>query len=551
MAWRLMRQDRRAYASALVHWGAFHLFPLPIGWVFKVVLDRVTHGAGAASPWSALAVLGGLELGRWALLVSAVVQWMGAWVGYQSVPQVNALESLVHAPGPAAGRLPGSPGDGVSRFRDDTRDLVGVLDVWLDITGAVLAALIAVAVMLTIDAAVTMAVLVPVVAALVVSKAIGPKLRAWRRAAREATANVTGFIGDTFSGILAVKAGGAEAAASRRFRALNAERARVSRKDEVGSQVIQTISGATGEVGVGLVLLFVAGALRRGSFTVGDLGLFASYMEVLAALPRWVGRLAAYHRQAEVSIARLTELMAEPDPASVVAPTALHLRHGPPPLAPAAEAVEPFRSLAVSGLTMRYPGGRGIADVSFTVSADEVVALTGPVGSGKSTLVRALLGLVRADSGEVRWNGVLVDEPSAFLVPPRVAYVPQVPRLFSEPLADTVLLGLEEAGLADAVWRACLEDDVADMPAGLATVVGPRGVRLSGGQLQRTAAARAFVRRPQLLVIDDLSSALDVETEAQVWDRLLGADDRPAVLVVTHRPRVLAAADQVIVLGPS
>ena len=146
-----------------------------------------------------------------------------------------------------------------------------------------------------------------------------------------------------------------------------------------------------------------------------------------------------------------------------------------------------------------------------------LTVITGPVGAGKSTLLRCLLGLAPIDAGEVRWNGALVPDPSQLLVPPRAAYVAQVPRLFSEPLADAVLLGVEPDGLAEAVRLACLDDDVAWMPEGLATVVGAKGVRLSGGQIQRTAAARAFVRRPELLVIDDISSALDVDTEARMW----------------------------------
>ena len=151
--------------------------------------------------------------------------------------------------------------------------------------------------------------------------------------------------------------------------------------------------------------------------------------------------------------------------------------------------------------------------------------MTGPVGAGKSTLLRALLGLVAREGGELRWNGTPVDEPSTCIVPPRVAYVPQVPRLFSESLADTILLGLDADGLDEAVAAGLRSTTTSPTcPHGLATMVGPKGVRLSGGQMQRTAAARAFVRRPELLVVDDLSSALDVDTEAELWRRLLERD---------------------------
>ena len=187
--------------------------------------------------------------------------------------------------------------------------------------------------------------------------------------------------------------------------------------------------------------------------------------------------------------------------------------------------------------------------VDLTVEAGRVTVLTGPVGAGKTTVLRALLGLVARNEGEIRWNGRLIEDPSTVLVPPLTAYLPQVPRLFSETLAQTILLGVDDAGLEEALAIACLQPDLARMGSGLDTMVGPRGVRLSGGQIQRTAAARAFVRRPDLLVVDDLSSALDVATETQVWQRLLDRPDRPALLVVSHRERVLRAADRVVELG--
>ena len=103
---------------------------------------------------------------------------------------------------------------------------------------------------------------------------------------------------------------------------------------------------------------------------------------------------------------------------------------------------EPLVDLRVDGLVVRHAGsGRGIDDVDLVVRRGELVVVTGRVGAGKSTLLRAVLGLVARDAGTIRWNGAVVDDPATVLVPPRVAYLPQVPRLFSEPLADTVLLG--------------------------------------------------------------------------------------------------------------
>jgi ATP-binding cassette subfamily B protein len=188
-----------------------------------------------------------------------------------------------------------------------------------------------------------------------------------------------------------------------------------------------------------------------------------------------------------------------------------------------------------------------------------LTVVTGRVGSGKTTLLRVLLGLLPMDAGQIRWNGVPVREPDRFFVPPRCAYTAQVPRLFSNTLRDNILLGLDadEERLQSAIYRAVLETDLAELEQGLETVVGPKGVKLSGGQVQRTAAARMFVREPELLVFDDLSSALDVETEQALWERLFGEagvrDSReptqPTCLVVSHRRAALRLADQIVVLA--
>ena len=164
----------------------------------------------------------------------------------------------------------------------------------------------------------------------------------------------------------------------------------------------------------------------------------------------------------------------------------------------------------------------------------------------ESALLRALLGLHPLVSGTLSWDGVELDRP---LCSPQIAYVPQVPRLCSEPLTDAILLGLSPGSrLTEALSVAQLTQDLQVLPDGLETVVGPRGVRLSGGQLQRVALARALVRRPALLVVDDLSSALDVATESALWRDLSEVLADTSVLAVSHRPAVIARADVVITL---
>ena len=180
---------------------------------------------------------------------------------------------------------------------------------------------------------------------------------------------------------------------------------------------------------------------------------------------------------------------------------------------------------------------RGVSDVSFTVPRGSFTIITGQVGSGKSTLLRAILGLLPAQAGEVCWDGEAVVDRASFFRPPRSAYTPQTPRLFSDTLAENISQGvaIDRAELDAAVYQAVMEPDVAQLEKGLDTLVGPRGVRLSGGQIQRSAAARMFVRRPALLVFDDLSSALDVETERLLWERLASRTAPAAEPLERHR----------------
>ncbi len=554
-AWRILRADTQTWAISLSMWCLFFTLPLITGLALRGVLDGLPPADGAGI-WTLVAVLAGFEIGRWLILLPAIVQWHGAFVFWNTVPRVNVIRSLGQDPGPVTGRLPGSPGEAVSRFRDDARDIAQVLDVWLDLVAATLASAGGLIVLVIISPPAAVAMAIPIAVVLWIGQALASRLRKWRWNEREATAGVTGFIGDSFGAIGAIKVAAAEPAILRRFQELGQARAAAARRDQVGTQVSQVLGGITANAGLGLALLMVAPALRRGDLTVGDIGLFTTYATLVSSLPRITARWSAWQRQAEISAARLGRLIGDHDPDRASAPVETFLRHGPPPYA--TDVVVPridrpvaqrLQRLEVRDLHVHLDDTDQVCGVDLNLVRGQLVVITGPVGAGKSVLLRAMLGLVPRASGSIRWNGEEIDDPSTVFVPPRVAYIPQVPRLFSETLEDTILLGVDPARLQGAIALACLDDDLPEMPDGLETMVGPKGVRLSGGQVQRSAAARALVREPELLVIDDLSSALDVTTEARLWDGLFAAAaGNLTVLAVSHRPRLLDRADQVITL---
>jgi ATP-binding cassette, subfamily B, bacterial len=549
-AWRLLRFRGRLYALSLAVWSVFYGFPLIYGLVVRAFFDTLTgHAPLGLSVVAIIGLLLAAELARMLTFYAGAALWMTVWLAYQMLLRQNLLRRILES---ASGRtLPESAGEAVSRFRDDVEEVADFLDNWIDTVGQGLFAAVALVIMMGISPLVALGVFVPLLAVIVGVNAQGGRIQRYRKANRQATGSVTGFIGEIFGAVQAIKLNGAEGHVMRRFRAINATRRQAALRDSLFTQILDTFNTNTGNLATGATLILAAQAMQAGTFTVGDFALFASYLGQIMGFPRWVGRLLARHKQTGVSVARLRRLVPGAPALALVEAAPIYVRGAIPavPYDPPT-AGDRLETLAAAGLTYRYPRSQhGIADIHLRLARGSFTVVTGRVGAGKTTLLQALLGLLPREAGEISWNGAPVPDPAHFLIPPRCAYTPQVPRLFSESLRDNILMGLPEdqVDLAEALRLAVLDPDLRDMAEGLDTVVGPRGVRLSGGQVQRAAAARMFVRRPELIVCDDLSSALDVETERLLWERLF-ARGAVTCLVVSHRRAALRRADHIIVL---
>jgi ATP-binding cassette subfamily B protein len=551
--WRVAKFFPKRYAGGGTLWAFVAFLPLLPGLLLKAAFDHLTPGrAATGSALSFLAMLAAAEVMRSLFLFSAQVSWTRWWSTVTAWMRANLLRAIVAGAGPPSLRMPGSPGEAIGRFRDDVDDIVWLADGWVDLAGAIILGVVGVGVMVSIDAPLTTLVVVPLIGIVFVTRWLGNRVRRIHRGLRESGAAVTAFVADVFSNAQTLKTAGAEAKAIARFHHLNVSRGSAAVRAEVTKTVIYTVGVGVADISTGLILLFAAAAMRRNDFTVGDLALFTSYASSMTFLPRRTGETIARARAAGVSTDRLARFVPEKGADGVFAPGTMDVTKEASLEGDTAGGVgrAPFTALRVRGLTASpVPGRRGIVEVDLDIAAGEFVVITGVVGAGKSMLLRALLGLTPIDAGTITWNDEVIADPSLELVPPRVAYVAQVPRLFSAPLDQNITLGWPASAdeLATAIRLACLDDDVAEMPDGLATLVGPRGMRLSGGQAQRTATARALVRRPDLLVVDDLSSALDPQTESRLWDAL--ATLPTACLAVSHRPAVLARADRVVRLA--
>ncbi|MDT4989680.1 MAG: ATP-binding cassette, subfamily bacterial [Micromonosporaceae bacterium] len=213
--------------------------------------------------------------------------------------------------------------------------------------------------------------------------------------------------------------------------------------------------------------------------------------------------------------------------------------------APGTAPRHPLRRLDLVGFSAVHENGVvGVRDVHLSVGSGQLVLVVGPVGAGKSSLLRALAGIVH-HTGELRWNGEPVTEPELFLRPNQVGYVAQLPRVLSGTVADNIRLG-HEVDAVSAVSTAQLDHDLAAAGGGLGLLIGHKGTRLSGGQLQRLALARALAPRTELLIADDVSSALDVTTELELWRAL--REHGATVVGSTSKRAALAQADNVVVL---
>ncbi len=538
------------YLLHAILWGVFGLSALLAGLIVRAFFNTLTGQA----PMHATTT--GLVLLLVVLAVSRVVVWLIA--GFVEILmrftmsgllRRNLLQHILSRPGAFA--LPYSIGETISRFRDDAYQAEDCVD-WSDeITGQGLLAVGALLILLHINVLMTLITILPLVIVTIIARWASNALGRYRATSSEATSQVTGAIGDILAAAQTIQAAGAEERIVAHFQRLNEQRRTAMLADRLATQALDAITANTVSVGTGLIMLLAVGFLHNGNLTVGDFALFVSYLGFIADFTTGLGRFLAHYQQTGVSFARMNALLGDVPPTELVVHTPLHL-HKPLPTMPSPvfKTSEPLTHVEARGLTYRHPqSGRGIADVNLRLQRGTLTVVTGRVGAGKTTLLQTFLGLLPREAGEIRWNDYVVDDAASFFVPPRVAYTAQVPRLFSETLKQNIFLGLanNSAALAKAVRGAVLEDDVQTLEAGFETLVGTRGVKLSGGQVQRTAVARMLVRDSELLVIDDLSSALDVETEHTLWERLFEHADRTC-LVVTHRRTVLQRADHIIVL---
>lgn len=549
VAWRISKAWPWMFWLNVLMWAGFHLFPAVVGVMVGRVFDALEVGDRSAV-YGALAIYLAVVIGRLVLFQTSILSYSRLWHRMILLVRRNLLGYLMQAPG--ARVLPMSTGAAVSTFREDADQLVQYVENLLDLFGLLAYLVTSIWIMRNISPTLTWWAIGPMIGALIITRSLSGRIKTYREQLRTATESVTGFIGDFFTAIESVKATGTAEPMIGHLADLNEGRQRSALRDTFLDQSVRALNRNMANISTGFVLLAGAALIQQGQLGIGGLTVFLVYIPRMTGYMAWGGQMLAQHFRARVAIDRMVRLMVDAPVTQITVPTPLWDDTDPELPAPIElTPADQLRRLTVTALNYSFPDGDGlgIRDVSFAIDRGSFTVVTGRIGSGKTTLVRVLLGLLPRDGGEIKWNEEIVRDPSSFLVPPRSAYTPQVPRLVSDTLRSNITMGrpIDEATLGEVIDLARMTSDLGQLESGVNTIVGTRGARLSGGQVQRSAAARMFATDADLLVFDDLSSALDVRTEAELWKRLFERRD-VTCLVVSHRHPALQRADQIILM---
>ncbi|GHO57940.1 ABC transporter ATP-binding protein [Ktedonobacter robiniae] len=548
--WRLLRYQPWIYTGLSFLLIIYALSFLGEGLLIRSFVNALTGQMTAElMVWSIILLFMIVRVVRTLLLVANTVIETTLRHSIGALLRRNLFTHIMEQPGAQA--LSCSPGEMISYFRDDVAEIAMFIVSSVVAGGTLLTSLVAIFILARTSLLMTLVVFLPFLLIFFLISLIGSRVRRYRGASRRATGDITRAIREMFQTVQAIQLANAEERVIDQFRSVNDVRRKAALVERMFTSLLQTFSANIVNLSMGLVLLFAGPLLRTGRFTLGDFALFISYLVITTTLPNILGSFLMRYKQAGVSFERMQSIFAESQPELLVAHHPVYLRDEFPPVpALIRSETESLERLQVRGLTYHYPQSRnGIEQVNFDLRRGSFTVITGRIGAGKTTLLRVLLGLLPKQEGTVFWNNAQVTELAKFFTPPLCAYTPQVPRLFSKTLGENILLGQPYSSeeVQAALRLAILEDDLLSLEAGLATPIGPRGVKLSGGQLQRAAAARMFVHNADFYVFDDLSSALDVKTEQLLWQRLFEQQERTC-LVVSHRKAAFLHADHIIVM---
>ncbi|HEV3333730.1 MAG TPA: ABC transporter ATP-binding protein [Bryobacteraceae bacterium] len=397
--------------------------------------------------------------------------------------------------------------------------------------------ILAIAVMITADWRLAMFAILPAPGVSLAVIFFGRKIHTRFERIQSMFSDISSRVQENLAGVRMVRAFAQEEAESRRFEQLNkqyiAQNLKLVRIQGFFQSLLEALIGCTF-----LVVLLVGGfQVLRGRITLGGYIMFNTYMGMLVWPMIALGWVVNLMQRGTASLSRINQILEEkPTIAAPPLPVRLSAMRG---------------EVQFQGVTMEYGTARALEHIDLRIAAGSTVAVVGHTGSGKSTLVSLIPRLMDPTHGAVLLDGVDVRQFDPADPRRHIGFVPQETFLFSATIAENIAFGVEIATPEDirrAAELAGLAADIEAFPEGYETMVGERGITLSGGQKQRTAIARAILRDPRILILDDALSSVDTLTEERILNHLAGVMEGRTVILISHRVLTVRQADRIIVL---
>jgi ATP-binding cassette subfamily B protein len=429
-------------------------------------------------------------------------------------------------------------GDLVTRMTDDVAEKLS----WFACSGifrfyeALCLVVFGVALMLTINVKLTLFSVVTLPALIVIFFKTSSMLDKRFENLQTRISNLLNLIESCFSGIRVVKAYNRQSMWRTKFTQNIAERRLAEIDAAKGMARIESLYSSIWQIGMSIVVLIGGAMAISGTVSTGDIVALMSYVFMLTFPMFDIGQFLVKGRQSAVSIQRLMEIENFP-------PAVKNGNH--------TNVDVDFSQIEFQGVSFNYDsnGRAAVHDVDFAVKKGQTVALVGKIGSGKSTIINLLTRIVDPTTGDITVDGSPLKSLPLDAYREIIGYVPQEPILFSDTIEGNIRFGdpdVNNGRIDELVRLAQLEAQMEHFPKGLQTMIGARGLTISGGEKQRVAIARALARQPKILILDDCTSALDARTEERLWDALHEVMPDMTCFVVTHRTKTLRKADKIL-----
>ena len=534
--WPYVWRYRRAFLLGFAALALKDLAAVAAPLIIRGAVDRFTQGAPAAQIWRFAGYLIGVALLRGVFQYWMRVVLIGISRDIEFDLRNDLFGHLVRLSADFYARR--RTGDIMARATNDLNAVRMMLGpgvmYWTETS---LTFVLAIAVMSTADWRLTLLAILP---APLVSFAViffGRKIHDRFERIQEMFSDISSRVQENLSGVRMIRAYVQEAAELVRFNRLNedyiAQNIQLVRISGLFEPLLEMLIGVT------FLIVLWAGGYRvlSGKISLGGFVMFNTYMGMLVWPMIAMGWVVNLMQRGSASFERICQIMDErPTIAEPISAQPLTMVRG---------------EIEFRGVSVAYPAGRALRGVDLWIPAGATVAIVGATGCGKSTLVSLIPRLLDPSSGSVLLDGADLRTLSPQALRRHIGFVPQETFLFSSTIAENIAFGVERA-TPDQIRRAAelagLAADIESFPAGYETMVGERGITLSGGQKQRTAIARAVLRDPRILILDDALSSVDTLTEELILKGLAGVMRGRTVILISHRVSTVRQADRIVVL---